>query len=131
LSFFSNYQVAMYTIKENPVTGSGLGGHEEMYYRYFANQPFSTLEYLFGLNAKSAHSLTIRILSELGLLGFILYLYHLFKSLFVKRNTIYFAIAISSFSHFLCKTLKLGIYFDLGTPFFFLMIIYAYKLSRK
>lgn len=127
LSFFSNLQVALYTIKLNPLWGSGLGGHEEMYYRYFTDHPFSYLDYLFGLNAKSAHSLSIRVLSEIGLLGLALFVFNLFKPFFIKSQTVYYGIALAGLSHFLCKTLKLGNYFDLGTPFFFLMIVYAYK----
>ena len=126
LSFFSNLQVALNNVKLNPISGSGLGGHEEMYYKYFSNNPFSRLDYLFGLNAKSAHSLSIRVLSEIGVVGFLLFIYNLCKVFLIEKNTKYYAIALASFSHFLCKTLKLGNYFDLGTPFFFLMIVYAY-----
>lgn len=131
LSLYSNLQVAFHTVKLNPLLGSGLGGHEEMYYRYFENHPFSNLDYLFGLNAKSAHSLSIRILSELGVLGLLLFLYNISKAFFIKTNTKYYAIALASLSHFLCKTLKLGNYFDLGTPFFFLMIVYAFIGYKK
>ena len=131
LSFFSNLQVAFYSVKLNPIFGSGLGGHEEMYYRYFASNPFSKFEYLFGLNAKSAHSLSIRILSELGISGFLFYVYNLSKAFFISKNSIYYTFAISSFSHFLCKTLKRGNYFDLGTPFFFLIIVYSFIEFKK
>ena len=130
LSFLYNFQVAMETLKLSPLLGSGLGGHEEMYYRYFNLNEFSRLDYLFGLNAKSAHSLSIRIISELGLIGLIGYLWLLSRPLLIKRNSIFYAISIGCLSHFLCKTLKLGNYFDLGTPFFLLIIIFSYTAYR-
>lgn len=131
LSFLSNAQVAWETIVKSPLFGSGLGGHEEMYYRYFGFNDFSRYEYLFGLNAKSGHSLTIRVLSELGLVGFFAYCWSLLLSLRIKKSSPYAIIALASFSHFLCKTLKLGGYFDLGTPFFLLMILFCYTLYKR
>lgn len=131
LSFFSNFQVATFSVSKNPISGSGLGGHEEMYYRYFANNPFSELSYLFGLNAKSAHSLIIRIFSELGFIGFILFLYSIFRVFAINHKSEFYIIGVSCLSHFMCKTLKLGNYFDLGTPFFFLIAIYCYYYYFK
>lgn len=127
LSFLSNLQVAIENVKANPIVGVGLGGHEESYYEYFSLKEFNRLEYLFGLNAKSAHSLTIRILSELGIIGFVVYLYQLSKALRIKRGHILYPLGIACLSHFLCKTMKLGNYFDLGTPFFFFILYFAYQ----
>ena len=131
LSFLSNLEVAFYSVGRNPLFGAGLGGHEEMYYRYFGLNKFSNLEYLFGLNAKSAHCLTIRVLSELGLVGFISFMIVLVKPLLISRKSIYFPIGLACLSHFMCKALKLGNYFDLGTPFFFLLIIYVYRTYKR
>jgi len=131
LSFLSNLQVALNNVQINPLLGSGLGGHEETYYRYFNIAEFSRLDYLFGINAKSAHSLTIRVLSELGILGFILFLYNITKPLRISKSSVYYPIGIACFSHFLCKTLKLGNYFDLGTPFFLITIYFIYEKYRK
>lgn len=131
LSFFSNLQVAFYNVIRNPLFGSGLGGHEETYYRYFSFATFSKLDYLFGLNARSAHSLSIRVLSELGILGFALYSYTLTRILFLKRDGSLYPIGLACLSHFLCKSLKLGNYFDLGTPLFFLICIYVFSKSKK
>lgn len=122
LSFFSNWAVAMETIKQSPLFGSGLGGHEEMYHRYFDGHLFSRLDYLYGLNASSAHSLTIRVLSELGIVGFVTFVYIVTRPLTWRQNPEVYAIGLACLSHFICKTLKLGNYFDLGTPFFLLII---------
>jgi hypothetical protein len=122
LSFYSNFEAAKYSLSKNPLIGSGLGGHEEMYYRRFANTAFQ-YNFDYGVNAKSGHSLSIRILSELGLVGFILYLYMIIKNLIFVRKGLYYAISLSCVSHFLCKTFKLGGYIDYGTPFFFTILV--------
>lgn len=126
ISFLSNYEVAKYSIIKNPLLGSGMGGHEEMYYRYFRNLPFRR-HYLFGLNAPSAHSLLIRILSEFGIVGITLYSWFLIKNLILKTTGYNRMISIACLTHFLCKFLKLGGYFDYGTPFFAMMYIFNYK----
>src|SRR5690606_38614753 len=58
IAMYSNLMVAQENIRNNPLTGSGLGGNEETYYRLYKNSPFR-LNYYYSLNAKSAHSLTI------------------------------------------------------------------------
>ena len=121
LSFYSNLEVAKYTLGKNPLTGSGLGGHEEMYARHFENTSFR-YNYYYALNAKSAHSLGIRILSEFGIVGSVLYIYFLVKNIIVSKGA-YYAIALSCVSHFLCKFFKLGGYIDYGTPFFFTIMV--------
>jgi hypothetical protein len=128
LSFYSNFDVAQFTLGQSPLLGSGLGGHEEMYYRRFANTAFQA-NYYYGLNAKAAHSLSIRILSELGLVGAVLYVYTLVKSVLLARRGIYYAISLSCISHFLCKFFKLGGYIDYGTPFFFTILILNARAS--
>lgn len=122
LSLYSNLEVAKYSVSKNPITGSGLGGHEVMYFRRFEGTAFQ-YNFNYGVNAKSAHSLSIRILSELGLVGSILYLFMIVKNLVVVRKGLYYAISLSCISHFLCKTFKLGGYIDYGTPFFFTVMM--------
>jgi hypothetical protein len=122
LSLFSNFEVAKYTLSKNFLTGSGLGGHEQMYYRRFSGTAFQ-YNINYAINAKSAHSLSIRILSELGIVGSILYVYMIVKNLLFIRKGLYYAISLACISHFLCKTFKLGGYIDYGTPFFFTILV--------
>lgn len=126
VSFYSNLMVAISTIKQSFLTGCGLGGHEEMYYREYTNSIFR-FNYYYELNAKSAHSLSIRVLSEFGILGIILYVYTIIKNLVLLDNGVFKSISLACLSHFLCKTLKLGGYIDYGTPFFFAMLILTHK----
>lgn len=130
LSFLSNAEVMWAGIKKNPLFGVGLGGHEEMYDIYFQNSSFRYMR-LYGLNAASAHSLLIRIISEFGLVGLIAYVYGLGKSLLLKANTYHRIISIACFSHFLSKAFKLGGYFDYGTPFFAMMLLFNYWAYKK
>ena len=133
LSFFSNLEVAFYSLKQNFITGCGLGGHEEVYFKRFENTSFR-YNYYYGLNAKSAHSLTIRVLSEFGLLGIVLYVFTLIKSVLFFPSGTSRAMALACLSHFLCKTLKLGGYIDYGTPFFFSILIlnaHFFQLKKK
>ncbi|MBL7736797.1 MAG: hypothetical protein JNL51_15165 [Chitinophagaceae bacterium] len=125
LSFLSNAEVARYTITKSPLLGSGLGGHEEMYYKFYSTQAFR-MHYLFGLNAPSAHSLIIRVFSELGLAGGIFYLWFLMRNLILRGERNHRMISIACLTHFLCKFLKLGGYFDYGTPFFAMMYIFNF-----
>lgn len=127
-SLISNLDVALYTFRKSPIFGSGLGGHETMYLRKFKGTLFED-DWFFQLNKESAHSLTIRIFSELGLLGFTLFMIF-FRNHFIKESLskFHYIVFMACLSHFLCKTLKLGGYIDFGTPFFFCLIIINYKV---
>jgi O-antigen ligase len=133
LSFFSNFDVAKSVLNASPLTGCGIGGHEEMYYRHFQGSSFMS-NYYYGLNAKSAHSLSIRILSELGFVGMGLYIFVLVRNFVIPRHGVNFAISLACLGHFLCKSFKLGGYIDYGTPFFFIILILnarEYRLHSK
>jgi O-antigen ligase len=106
-----------------------------MYYKYFEGKPFSK-SFDFGVNYNSAHSLTIRILSEAGLLGFLVFLIFLRKKYIqpIKndRNILMFhVISLACIGHFLSKSLKLGGYIDYGTPFFLTLLIVNYIAYRN
>ena len=127
LSFVSNLDVALYSITNNPLFGAGMGGHEGMYQNFFEYSSFRYHPW-YEINNNSAHSLTIRILSEAGVIGFIAFLFFLFRSYIPKKSlnkslNDFHIISLCCISHFLCKTFKLGGYFDYGTPFFFTMLL--------
>ena len=130
ISFISNLEAAQYTVKNSPLIGSGLGGHEEMYQRYLQFSPFR-YHYLYGINAPSAHSQLIRILSEWGIAGTAFYFFFLVKMLILKSDGYYRMVSIACLSHFMCKFLKLGGYFDYGTPFFAMLFFFNYMNYKK
>lgn len=130
VSLYSNLMVAEENLKNGNIFGSGLGGHEEMYYRYFQNSSFR-YSWFYGLNAPSGHSLTIRILSELGLIGLIIYIITLARKVILLDNGIYRSISLACLSHFVCKSFKLGGFIDYGTPFFLAMLFINFRQYHK
>lgn len=127
-SLMSNVEVMYSNLLSNPLTGAGLGGHEVQYFRRFSEMSSlpAGIKYQIGLNAKSAHSLLVRIPSELGLLGtfvFIRFIYSTYKLTITSRW--HYAVFLSGLSHFFGKALKLGGYFDYGSIFFLLLMYYA------
>ncbi len=121
VSLYSNLMVAEENLKKGNIFGSGLGGHQEMYYRYYENSPFR-FNWHYELNAPSGHCLTNRVFSEFGLVGLILYIIYLARRVILLDNGIFRSISLACLSHFVCKTFKLGGYIDYGTPFFFAML---------
>jgi hypothetical protein len=128
LSFISNLEAAKHSLSKNLVFGVGFGGHESSYIEYYGENEFIGLDYLFGINARGGHSLSIRILSELGIIGLISYIWFLIKvQVFNKSYAIHRAIGIACLAHFVSKSVKLSSYIDYGTPFFFLVLLVNYQ----
>ena len=125
ISLYTNMDVAFFSLIESPLIGSGLGGHETMYYRYFDGKQFEGHRW-FGINYNSAHSLLLRIISETGLVGvvsFFVFLYRNYVPISFSRHNIHHVVSLSCIGHFVCKCFKLGGYFDYGTPVFLIMLI--------
>lgn len=114
-------------MKSNFLTGVSLGNHETLYNEYFSKNSFSNYSYQIGLNSKSAHSLSIRILCELGLLGFLGYIVSLYKLTLFRRPLVDSGISLACLSHFVGKTMKLGGYFDMGTIFFVIVMLVSFE----
>lgn len=127
-SFASNLQVALTNLQKTIGFGIGLGGHETMYNRFIGQT--SSFIWEEGINAASAHSLSIRIISELGIIGVSLFIFLIIKVLKMPHSE-YKIIALASLSHFIVKSIKLGGYFDYGTMFFFTLIIVALQLNKS
>jgi len=107
-----------------------LGGHDTMYYRnleLFIETPFDNK--FWGINSKSAHSLLIRIISELGVIGILLLSIILIKSLQIKQTNLR-AIALASYASFIAKFFKTGSYFEYGTIIFLVLILVSIKLDN-
>ena len=131
LSFATNLEVALFSIKQNPIWGSGIGGHKTNYERYYENTAFAKSDY-YGFNSIPAHSLFIRIISELGLVGILIYITFFFR-VYVKKSDdiIHHIIFLACLSHFVVKFFKLGGYIDYGTPFFTSLIIVNYLVYKS
>jgi len=127
-SFISNIKIALLNFKETFGFGVGLGGHEASYIRN-SNFDIANFEWL-GTNMKSAHSLAIRVISEMGIFGIFGFVYMLYKVINLK-NMETKIIALACFSHFVGKFYKIGSYFDYGTMFFLAMIVVMISLDKN
>ena len=131
-SVTSNLIPAINMLTINPL-GSGMGGHEEAYYNYvqqyqlygsFNEYETSKLK-RYGYNSKSAHSLSIRLLSEFGIVFLITIIIVLknFFSNFNKFSNDQINIIITCLSYIIFRCIKLGGYFDYGMYFFIVTIL--------
>jgi hypothetical protein len=130
VSLYSNLMVAWNNFIKGNYLGCGLGGHEESYYRYYEHSSFR-FNYFYGLNAPSGHSLTIRIFSEFGIIGLVLYIINFIRTVVLLDEGIFRSISLACLSHFVCKSFKLGGYIDYGTPFFFAILSINYIRYRQ
>ena len=142
-SLSSNLAVTANILITNPF-GSGLGGHEEAYYKYTDQYQiygsFHESDYVkskrYGYNSKSAHSLLIRLLSEFGII-FAFMIIFIFVKIILNLNKYTDEqknIIIVCLSYILFRFIKLGGYFDYGIYFFitaFLFVIFDQNESTK
>ena len=130
-SFMANFHVAVMNFISTYGLGVGLGGHDAMYYKdliLYVDSPFNNRFY--GINSMSAHSLLIRIISELGIIGILLLIILFIKSLKIKEHNLR-VIALASYSSFIAKFFKTGSYFEYGSILFLVLIIISIKLDSK
>jgi hypothetical protein len=129
LSFTTNYEVAMSTFKEGRCWGNGFCGHASAYHEHFLGDPFMSHE-RYGINSIPAHCLGIRIISEFGLFGIMLFAWLVSKPVtggFHPRRIWASAFLIA----FLLRCVKLGSLVDYGFPLFVVAaVIYSHVESE-
>lgn len=133
LSFLANLEVAFFSASEH-FLGNGIGGHSYGFDEYFKNNEWlARSDYQFGINKNSAHSLSIRILSEFGFFGFFGIIWIFIAAYFkAKKDDTTLIIYYSILSHFIAKSIKLGGYIDFGTPIFFsILLLILFKSNFK
>lgn len=131
-SLFSNSLVAYNSFKDNPIFGSGLGSHEISYYKYI-NDIVDVNKISMLLNVNDANSLFLRLLSETGLFGIIIFFYFIFKfHLSKKRDESNYLWIINNaiLVMFLIRLIRAGHYFIYGFFFFFWLYYFAWKLNK-
>lgn len=135
-AFFSNALVAYNSFKDNPFFGHGLGSHPESYAKYVLREKLipASAEIDAGNICKGdAGSLFIRLLSETGLFGILIFfgfivIYYLPKW---KDQTGYlWIINNAALSLFFLKILRGGNYFVDGF-FFFFWLYYFSKIKIR
>ena len=128
-ALISNMIVTQQVLKESPLIGNGLGSHPLSHEKFMGDVPGIQSFVDMGtsdLNAADAASLTLRVLSELGLLGYIgvlAFLIYFHVSGSGPRSAISNAILV----HFFLKLLRGGQYFDPEQFFFIFVYIFNHR----
>jgi len=136
-ALYSNYAIARDSFLESPLFGSGLGSHPLIYKKTFLKYFPSNYLVMFGnQNQQDANSKFLRLMSETGLLGILLFMYMLVHFFAPKRKLInptlkeLGAINYSIFVYILLCLIRNGNYINIGF-FLFLFIYYItwYKIN--
>lgn len=127
-----NKDVAFENFKETKGLGGGLGSHQIAYNKYI--NLFDTNN-LLHLNQQDANSMLLRIISELGILGFVIAAFFLVGYRYRKNNNQkdmrYKVLSLMCLSYILMRFARFGHYFDCG--FFMFVVIYyrCYEISKS
>jgi len=116
LSFATNFEVMKSTLFQGRWYGNGFCGHSPAYQRYFENTEFVN-HMSYGTNAIPAHCLTIRTISEFGVIGVVGFIAGIGRLITSKRNDIWFLFGLAAIAS---RSLKLGSWVDYGLPIFLL-----------
>lgn len=137
-ALFSNFVIAKHSFTNWPLTGTGIGTHENNYKRYF--KLFFDEDFIirYGtFNMADANSLFIRLMSETGLLGLVMFFLFMFKFLLLKKGykdpllRDYLLINQGIFILFIIRLIRTGNYFGNGFFLFFFMYYFANVLVKK
>lgn len=135
-AIFSNLDVTYNSLKNNLFFGSGLGSHWVSYDKYILQRPQSPvgialLAYHSVLCRGDAGSICLRLLSETGVFGFLVFLIFIIKFHVSKksdRTGYLWVISNAVLSMFFIKLLRMGHYFIDGF-LFFIWVYYFAKLK--
>ncbi|MBL7935969.1 MAG: hypothetical protein JNM51_09220, partial [Bacteroidia bacterium] len=123
---YNNYVVAFENFKSNFLFGTGIGSHPTAFERYSIAKDISV--WGFNLNSADANSMFLRLVSETGLFGVLIFLIIMVKC-YVKRDinhlTYHWLVSNSILIMILLNLFRQGHYFLNGFPFF--VIIYYYN----
>ena len=127
-AFVSNIFIAQKSLENNILLGSGLGSHELTHQKYLPDiSGVEEFEDYTNLNSKDANSLLLRILSDLGLLGFLLILIFIFKNYYKGENDNLIFLSRSILIYFFCKLVREGHYFSPEMYFFVFSYVFLCK----
>lgn len=132
-SLISNAIITQQVLKESPFIGNGLGSHPESHERFIGSIPgvqyFENLN-LESINALEAGSLSFRVLSEFGVIGYcgiLVFLWHFH----VGGKGPHAAISNAILVCFFLKLIRSGEYFQPEQFFFVFIYILNYRTARE
>lgn len=137
-ALYSNFVIAQASFSDKPLTGSGLGTHENNYKKYFSKYFDKDFVIRYGVfNTADANSLFVRLMSETGLMGLGLFFTFLFKNFLVRKGyedadtRDYTLINQSIFIWFIVRLVRTGNYFGNGFFLFFFMYYFTKKIVDR
>jgi hypothetical protein len=135
-ALYSNFLVTKEVLKNNPAFGTGLGTHRLNYDKYldkaynFEDPSYRKIEF----NKDDANSLFLRLISELGVAGLLLFLFFLHRmnirkiaDNFSEYNVEMWLINNGCLLFFLMRLIRFGNYTVLGFFLFLFIFYYSHK----
>ena len=132
-ALISNVIVTQQVLKESPIIGKGLGSHPLSHEKFMGDVPGIQSfvdEGMSNLNASDAASLSLRVLSELGLLGYVGVLTFLIY-FHVSGGGPRAAMSNALLVYFFLKLLRGGQYFDPEQLFFIFVYIFNHRQFKR
>lgn len=137
-TYLRNLLTTTDVIKNNVLFGNGLGSHRVSFDAFTKKHNIVMPDRFFVLNREDANSLLLRLLSETGLIGVILFLIFIAKYYIKRKNgpsIIYWVINNGILILFIIRLIRQGNYVSEGFFFFFWMYYFTNKFclsnSRK
>jgi hypothetical protein len=128
---YNNYRVAMENFKGNFLFGTGIGSHPTAFEKYSIAKDIAV--WGFNLNSADANSMLLRLISETGVFGVLIFLIIIIKC-YVKRDvnnlSYHWLISNGILIMILLNLFRQGHYFLNGFPFF-VILYYFNALSYK
>lgn len=130
---YNNYRVALKNVSNNYIFGAGLGSHPTAFEKHSITKKVEVGG--FDLNSMDANSMLLRLISETGLFGTILFLVITFGC-FIRRSEdpdipeYFWIISGGIFTMIFTNLLRQGHYFLNGFPFF-IWLYYFNKINYR
>lgn len=129
---YNNYKVAMKNFSTNFVFGTGVGSHPVAFGKYSMAKDIKT--YGFNQNGADANSMLLRLISETGLFGVVVFFIIIIKG-YVRRDPEYesyhWLISNSILIMILLNLFRQGHYFLNGFPFFVMLYYFNSVLYKN
>lgn len=116
---YNNSIVATKNFIQNPFFGTGLGSHPTAFDKYSITKEFDQTG--ISLNKQDANSMFLRLLSETGAFGVLLFVFFLIKNNVSRKaneDSIYWLVSGALLLCILLNLIRQGNYFLCGFPFF-------------
>jgi hypothetical protein len=128
---YNNYNVAIESFLHNPFFGGGLGSHLTSFEKYSLTQDVPV--YGFNLNSQDANSMGLRIISETGIFGVLLFLFILSKYYVFRRkeDELNWVVSNAILVIVALNILRQGHYFLNGFPFYIWLYYFNWKSANE